>query len=394
MDPELDACMAAYVKPPSSVASSSIDNPPLPPRSGHPLVQPELVDDIPPTNIYQDIWHEMEHVNKHIPKDHSLKKEFVRRLSDIMLVPDQIDKARVEAVLRKKGITWDQALRSRPDWVWLHVRRYAPPPLSLTPVLRDFFKSYANLRCSRKNIPLLNAKARKAADLLIEDSKTGVLSDPSGYAVYNRIGMDFPLGTASGELVLWRVVSICQSGAVFRRVRYSGSLHGFGTKYNGHYDLWIEDEIDIAFKSLPFDEPREHHPGYINILLFKPTHETFLITALPDKLRTDREVVKFQVGTAEREPNFKAMAKAWNSTHANGKTVFYKLPEQLQNHFQSWKAARDEVTSLHMTAQARAPVMDLIRSDAHTSVVLDEAYSPVIHTWNKFSAASAIANQH
>jgi hypothetical protein len=107
-----------------------------------------------------------------------------------LLLPDKIDKARVEAVLKKDGKTWDQAVRSKPDWVWDRVRRYLPPPDSLEPVLKKLFDTHRDLKCSRRNIRLFDDDTRKAAAAMIEDVRKGWVSDPAGYALYNRLRTD------------------------------------------------------------------------------------------------------------------------------------------------------------------------------------------------------------
>jgi PHD/YefM family antitoxin component YafN of YafNO toxin-antitoxin module len=56
------------------------------------------------TNTYlpgHSSW--MDGLRKHIPREHSLAKQFSRWLRDAIFVPDKLDKARVEAVLKKKG---------------------------------------------------------------------------------------------------------------------------------------------------------------------------------------------------------------------------------------------------------------------------------------------------
>jgi hypothetical protein len=180
MDADIDAYIATHPEGPETHATGS----------HHPLVQPAEVTGPQPTHTFQDIWHEMERLNKHIPRDHSLAKQFSRWLHDAMLVPDKIDKARVEAVLKKQNITWDQAVRSKPDWVWRRVRRYVPPPDTLIPILSELFKSHADLKCARKKIKLFDAECHKAAKLMIEDVRKGWVSDPPGVALYNILRTD------------------------------------------------------------------------------------------------------------------------------------------------------------------------------------------------------------
>jgi hypothetical protein len=219
--------------------------------------------------------------------------------------------------------------------------------------------------------------------------------------------------------------------------------------YDGHYDPWIEDDIDIAYRSLPFDLPRPTRPGYINVSLFKPTQESFIISELPQKVldefdiprhdrpspiddkiprmplvnlsgaRTDRygylasaQDTKFAlvpIHTNEEyrlfnqevrrfmdtsgQPDFKQMTKWW-STQVDGKKIFYKIPEHLQNHFKTWNAMRSEIKTLHGTTEQRAKFMNIIRSEAHTSVVLDESYSPVVQTRKAAASSASVATEN
>ncbi|KAJ7247258.1 hypothetical protein C8J57DRAFT_1523038 [Mycena rebaudengoi] len=467
MDAEIDADIATHQHGPAESPSAA---------PHHPLVQPTEPEGPRPTRVFQDTFHEMQRVNRHISKDHSLAKQFSRFLRDALLVPDKIDKARVEAVLNKNGKTWEQAVRSKPDWVWDRVRRYVPPPDVVEPVLKKLFDTHSNLKCSRRNIRLFDSDTHKAVAALIEDVRKGWVSDPAGYALYNRLrtdkyGLDIwhcirgtsglegsvhmPVRSRFGSLGASVEMTVALlSDFCYRRNLECGSRHRDGVEYDGHYDLWIEDDIDIAYQSLPFDEPRPTRPGYINVSLFKPTHETFIISELPAIIRdqynmlqhtpstsvegadgasrlplvrlsgarsdryeylasaqntkfavvpihTDAEYALFnrtlraggKFAPASGSPDFKGMARWW-SEKANGKTIFYKLPEQLQAHFKTWTAARDEITTMHITAPERAEFMDLIPSDAHTSVVLSEAYSPVVQTRNAITSSAAVAVQN
>ena len=177
MDPDLDAYIATHPEGPDLGVP-------------HPLVQPTVAPGPQPTHTFQDIFHLMERLNKHINKDHSLAKQFSRVLRDAMLVPDKIDKARVEAVLKKQNITWDQAVRSKPEWVWARVRRYIPSADVLIPILSELFKSHANLKCSKKGFKLFTAESHKAAKLMMEDIRQGWASDPPGVAMFNRVRID------------------------------------------------------------------------------------------------------------------------------------------------------------------------------------------------------------
>ncbi|KAJ7637248.1 hypothetical protein DFH06DRAFT_1433264, partial [Mycena polygramma] len=456
MDQDLDAYIATHPEGPT------------PTDTRHPLVQPAQSNGPRPTRVIQDIFHEMDRLTRHISKDHSLAKQFSRWMRDAILVPDKIDKAQVEAVLKKRGITWDQAVRSKSDWVWQRVRRYVPAPDTLESVLKKLFTTHADLACSKKKIKLFDGDCCKAANAILSDVQKGWVSDPPGVALYNRLRTD------EAGLTIWHCIrgtsdlegsvhgpirkrfaslgaSVEMSVALlsdfcYRKNVRSGSRHRDGIEYDGHYDPWIEDEIDIVFQTLPFDKPRETRPGYINVSLFKPTHESFIISELPQHIRdkyniprhdqpirsnteiaplplvnlrgartnryeflaaaqdtkfalvpvhTNEEYSLFnraarsggESAASNGPPNFNEMAKWW-SGKVNGKNIFYKLPEQLQSHYKVWTAVRDELTTTHMTAETRKGFSQLVRSDAYTSHVLDESLSPVVQTRNAAAASS------
>ncbi|KAJ7145231.1 hypothetical protein C8R46DRAFT_1045557 [Mycena filopes] len=451
--------------------SELVANYPEPAESlNHPIIQPAT--GVIPTRTLQDAWHEMNRLNEPIKRRrHSLGKNFVRWLRDAIFVPDKIDKARVEAVLKKGGITWNQGIRSKPDWIWERVRRYIPPPDQLEPILKKLFTTHADLECAKRKIRLFDEKCRKAADAMLEDVRKGWVSDPAGLGIFNRLrtdrnglpvwhsirgtntvegGVHMPLkrhfkslgASVEMSVMLLSDFSYCKNVEI-----QSGSLHRDGIVYDGHYDPWIEDDIDILYQSLPFDAPRRTRPGYVNVSLFKPTHESIIVTALPEALRVKFNIPAYQstqnsdlkairpplvklsgartnryeflaaaqdtkyaltpihtnqeyalfgkavkpggafAVTGSKSPNFKEMARWWSSK-VDGKAIFFKLPEHLLAHFKTWSEVRSELTTMQLTERDRTDFMATIRSDAHTSIVLDESFSPVVQG-RKAAASSA-----
>ncbi|KAJ7918929.1 hypothetical protein B0H13DRAFT_1868911 [Mycena leptocephala] len=207
-----------------------------------------------------------------------LAKPFARWLRDAILVPDKIDKARGRSCFKKKGITWDQAVRSKSDWVWQRVRRYIPAPDVLEPVLKKLFATHADLLCSKKKFKLFDAECHKAAAAMLDDVRKGWISDPPGVALYNRLRTDETglvvrhcnRGTSNLEgsvhgPIKKRFVSLGasveMSVALLSDFCYRKMLRD-GIEYDGHYDPWIENENDLLFQSLPFDEARKTRPGH------------------------------------------------------------------------------------------------------------------------------------
>ncbi len=79
--------------------------------------QPAQAENMP-SRILEDVFHEMDKVNRTLSRKHILCKPFAIAFSDTMLVPDIVDKAKVQAYLTKKGLKWDKVQRSNPDWLW------------------------------------------------------------------------------------------------------------------------------------------------------------------------------------------------------------------------------------------------------------------------------------
>jgi hypothetical protein len=83
-------------------------------------VQPATSDTVD-TNIFCDVFHVQDRVNKEVYLTHTLHAAFAQAFTDTMLVPGKGDKRKVEAVLQKKELSWDKVRRSAPAWLWKRV---------------------------------------------------------------------------------------------------------------------------------------------------------------------------------------------------------------------------------------------------------------------------------
>ena len=79
------------------------------------------------TRIFSDIVHIIMKID--VARAHELAREFSRRFSSVVLVPDPDDKKAVIAALAMFPVpmTWEETLLARPKWVWQRVRRLVPP---------------------------------------------------------------------------------------------------------------------------------------------------------------------------------------------------------------------------------------------------------------------------
>ncbi|KAJ7174303.1 hypothetical protein C8R46DRAFT_88386 [Mycena filopes] len=72
---------------------------------------------------------------------------------------------------------------------------------------------------------------------------------------------------------------------------------------------------------------------------------------------------------ASGQPSFENMA-AWWSSQANGKTIFYKLPEHLTTQYKAWQVRQVQRETMVATRSMRRPNEQRIRSSTHVSQVL------------------------
>ncbi|KAJ7214757.1 hypothetical protein C8J57DRAFT_1483194 [Mycena rebaudengoi] len=232
-----------------------------------------------------------------------------------MLIPDLGDKSAVEAVLKAKGITWDQARSKSPGWIWRRVRRYIPQKDILHTLLSEFFNAWANVKCSVTKLPLFSDETRQKSPGVLNDVLKGWVSDPAGIPLYTVEGMDknhltlyhCPRGTNSVEGAVHNPLrrnfaalnaspELADSLAADWRHRHNvdcGALHKNNLKYSGHYDPWIDDDIFRLRADIEWNESLLIFPQRViqdtSPLSFSPTHEQFGITGIPLTLRAKND---------------------------------------------------------------------------------------------------------
>ena len=140
------------------------------------------------SRVLGDIWHLMNQFK--IPISHGLRRPFARALHDALFVPDQADKAAVEGVLRKTGVTWEQMVLWKPGWVWKRVKRFVPCASVLHPRVEQVFRTFGPLKDATTNQPLFNQASFKTAKNILENIRLGYYSDPVGIKLYMVIRED------------------------------------------------------------------------------------------------------------------------------------------------------------------------------------------------------------
>ncbi|KAJ7718469.1 hypothetical protein B0H16DRAFT_1797469 [Mycena metata] len=97
----------------------------------------------------------------YISAAHGLRIEFARALRDAIFIPDSADKARIVAwgLQQKPPRSWDDMLRTNPDWVWRRCKRIIPPPEQLHGDVAEVFRTYGPLKDATTGLPLFNSAA-------------------------------------------------------------------------------------------------------------------------------------------------------------------------------------------------------------------------------------------
>ncbi|KAF9231665.1 hypothetical protein BU15DRAFT_68145 [Melanogaster broomeanus] len=92
-----------------------------------------------------------------------------------------------------------------------------------------------------------------------------------------------------------------------------------------------------------------------------------LVAVLPIHTRDERDLFQLLAHSSPlfmdhaRQPHWTALASIWAS-HANGKTIFYKLPEHLKAYYQTWTDFCNEQNTVALNAEASQRIRALVRS--------------------------------
>lgn len=148
---------------------------------------PECVETVR-SRVCGDIFHL--HHQFPISVHHGLRQPFARALSAALFIPHPEDKAKVEAALRKIGVSYQAKLQSKPHWLLKRVRWYVPPPELLLPRVSAVFKTFGPLRDATTGLPLFNHRACEIAKNILENVRLGYFSDPPDVQLYYETGAD------------------------------------------------------------------------------------------------------------------------------------------------------------------------------------------------------------
>ncbi|KAJ7196492.1 hypothetical protein GGX14DRAFT_672632 [Mycena pura] len=215
-----------------------------------------------PTRVLDDAFHYMDRLIRLLSKKHPAFKAFCHDFSEAIFIRDKSDVLAVQAVLEAKGVSWEYMKRAKADAINRRVRRYIPPRHILVRRLELLFDAYFGFDGEQ---PFFSKDAREMCKHLLEAARCGYLSDPQGYILYYVIGRDKDglniyrtiRGTNSVEggfhMAIRRVFGSLRASPelaecilfnwILRRNQRVGCKNRTGRKFNGHYDIWVRDEI-------------------------------------------------------------------------------------------------------------------------------------------------------
>ncbi|KAF7324049.1 3'-5' exonuclease domain-containing protein [Mycena kentingensis (nom. inval.)] len=256
------------------------------------------------SRVLKDIFHVFHMI--YISRTHGLRLAFCRAFRDACLIPHPADKARIEAYLKTKGLTWDIMLRLNPKWLWRRCRRTVPPAELLHKQAHEVLMLFGALKDAKTGLPLFNSAAWKMAKNILELFANGHVSDIPGVQLYTCIGFDehadgLPLyGCARGTNFVEggvhthllrnlpsrgasvRHMVACLHDFVLRHNLHVGHFNSTGKKYLGHDSIWLLNEIqelEITLSEYYAQPPLSL--AWVNGNLYQQTERSIGIIKIP-----------------------------------------------------------------------------------------------------------------
>ncbi|KAF7290249.1 3'-5' exonuclease domain-containing protein [Mycena indigotica] len=276
------------------------------------------------SHVLKDIFHVFHML--YLSHTHGLRLAFIRAFRDTCLIPHPADKARIEAYLKTKDLTWEDMLRFRPKWLWHRCRRTVPPPELLYPLVRELFLLYGPLKDAKTGLPLFNAAAWKIAKNILELIRYGYVSDIPGVILYYCIGFD----KEAGGLPLYRCIRgtnmveggvhthllkklpsrgasvrhmvACLLDFVLRHNLTVGHFNSTGKKYAGHDSIWLTNQIqqlEITLGEYYGKAPLEL--SWVNGNLFEQSEQSVGIVKIPQSICTSLEIQSYNTATDSKQ---------------------------------------------------------------------------------------------
>ncbi|KAL6307399.1 hypothetical protein BKA93DRAFT_747778 [Sparassis latifolia] len=358
------------------------------------------------SRVLGDIWHL--HDQFPISQHHDLHQPFARALSAAIFIPNAEDKVVVEAILGKLAVSYNSKILSKPHWVLHRIRHHIPSPEVLLPRVTAIIKMYGPLKDSTTNLPLFNEKAWDIAKNVLENIHQGYYSDPPGVQLYYKVGVDKRglnlyrccCGTNDVEggvhqnLIRFtsfnisprHVVCVCSDP----QAQKVDNNYVAGSSYIGHFDIPLKNQVasmlDILSSSDVFDaDVKRLHGSWLNgndyarvnedsdtpYARVQPPRHHYLskrqgtqFAVLPVHTREERDLFQLFVDLLPLfkmpgQPNWDVAAAVW-SNHADGRKIFYKLPEHIKSYYKTWNEHCNENNSVALNIAACARIRALV----------------------------------
>ena len=128
----------------------------------------------------------------YISRRHGLRYQFVRELWDAIFIPDQQDKAQIDAwgATQNPQLSYEKLRNISPEWIRKRCKHIIPPPKILYAYVGKVFMTYGPLKDPRSQAPLFNADNWQTAKQIMILIENGYLSDPPDIPLYTVIGLD------------------------------------------------------------------------------------------------------------------------------------------------------------------------------------------------------------
>ncbi|KAI8136730.1 hypothetical protein BJV82DRAFT_675742 [Fennellomyces sp. T-0311] len=266
--------------------------------------------------ILKDIFHLMAMLK--ISKRHGLAKEFARRFRDAISIINTEDRNRVERHLRSIGMSWNYMFVKNPAWVGsknrhgrVHLGHYDPWLTQTIHHLQVELGMYDTKWDADQSSTLI---VKNALQLKMPAETFGIASFPS------NVADDISIQKSSPD-----------------QVEPSGD----------HYtDPMLALKLSMR-QALPVGET-----GNSRGRMYKYIASRLQTLHAVTPVHTSQEFALFTSITPQTSTNFaqridwKGQARLWNRSHANGIDIFYKTPEILKTHYNTWCTSQTAIRTI------------------------------------------------
>jgi hypothetical protein len=174
---------------------------------------PETWDNQIRSHVLKDPFHVFNMF--YISRCHGLQYQFVHELWDAIFIPDQQDKAQIDAwgATQDSQLSYEKLYNISPEWIHKQCKHIIPPPKILYAYVGKVFLTYGPLKDPCSQAPLFNADNWQTAKQIMSLIENGYLSDPTDIFLYTIIGLD----KKSGGLPIYKCACGTNSteGAVY-----------------------------------------------------------------------------------------------------------------------------------------------------------------------------------